>query len=264
MHYNNRQLSYHTYGAGKTLVLLHGFAEDNRVWHLQVAALQAHYRLIVPDLPGSGQSERLHDTLNASIEQYAYAVLAILQQEQVTQCVVLGHSMGGYITLAIAEKKPAWLSGFGFVHSTALPDSEEKKQNRQRGIELIGQYGGYPFIKNTTPNLFSAAYKTSHAGQVEELIERGREFTDLALQQYYVAMMNRPDRTFVLSGSNVPVLFIIGTDDVAAPLKDVLPQTYLPACSYIHILENTGHMGMWEAPEKVNRYLAEFMEANLQ
>lgn len=260
MQYNGRQLCYHTYGSGNTLVLLHGFAEDSRVWYLQTAALQAHYRVIVPDLPGSGQSERLHDTLETTIEQYADAVWALLQHEQVSRCVLLGHSMGGYITLALAEKHPEVLQGFGFVHSTALADSPEKKQNRQRGIELIGAYGGAGFIKTTTPNLFSASFKLTAADKIAELISEGSKFTDIALQQYYYAMMIRPDRTLVLSGSKVPVLFILGTDDVAVPLKDALPLTYLPAIAYIHILENVGHMGMWESPEAVNRYLLDFME----
>ncbi|WP_158559088.1 alpha/beta fold hydrolase [Deminuibacter soli] len=260
LQYNGKLLYYHTYGNGPVLVLLHGFAEDGSVWEYQVATLQQHYRLIVPDLPGTGSSEVLHPALETSIDDYAAAVWALLQHEQVQQCVMLGHSMGGYITLAIAEQHGHALQGFGFVHSTALPDSEEKKANRQRGIEMIEAYGAAAFVKTTTPNLFSAAYKQQHAAKTEALIRKGATFGNLALQQYYYAMMQRPDRTAVLSGSKVPVLFIIGTEDVAVPLKDVLPQTYLPAVAYIHILGNVGHMGMWEAPEKVNRYITAFME----
>ena len=72
---------------------------------------------------------------------------------------MLGHSMGGYITLAYVEKYSEKLKAFGFVHSTAFADSEEKKQNRKRGIEMMGEYGSYAFIKNTTPNLFTPAFK---------------------------------------------------------------------------------------------------------
>jgi pimeloyl-ACP methyl ester carboxylesterase len=258
-HYQQRPVHYLETGRGKTVVLLHGFAEDHRVWNQQVAALQPFYRLIVPDLPGSGLSAPPGEAPEVSIEQYADAVAALMRHEQTGGCTVLGHSMGGYIMLALAERHPDLVEAMGLVHSTALPDTEEKKINRQRGIELIGQYGGYNFIKNTTPNLFSAQYKAQHADKIAELIERGRSFSDKALQQYYYAMMQRPSRTGVLSGSGKPVLFIIGTEDVAAPLKDVLPQTYLPACSYIHILDNVGHMGMWEAAEKVNTAIKNFV-----
>ena len=69
-----------------------------------------------------------------------------------------------------------------------------------------------------------------------------------ALQQYYYAMMQRPDRTHVLKNNKVPVLFVIGTEDIAAPLNDVLKQVHLPEIAYIYIIENIGHMSMLEAP----------------
>jgi pimeloyl-ACP methyl ester carboxylesterase len=72
-------------------------------------------------------------------------------------------------------------------------------------------------------------------------------------------MMKRPDRTHVLKNSTVPILFVIGTEDVAAPLNDVLKQVHLSEISYIHILENTGHMGMWESADILNEYLEEFV-----
>ncbi len=74
-------------------------------------------------------------------------IIAILKEENIKRCTILGHSMGGYITLALAENHPEILSAFGFIHSTAFADSEEKKQNRLRGIEMIENYGGYTFIK---------------------------------------------------------------------------------------------------------------------
>jgi len=73
-------------------------------------------------------------------------------------------------------------------------------------------------------------------------------------------MMQRADRTFVLRGSKVPVLFVLGSNDVAAPLNEVLKQVSLPNIAYIHILENTGHMGMWEQGEKVNTYIHAFVQ----
>ena len=74
-------------------------------------------------------------------------------------------------------------------------------------------------------------------------------------------MMNRPDKTAVLQSSEVPVLFIIGTEDTAAPLKDVIQQVKLPSTAYFHVLEGVAHMGMWEATDKVNEYLLNFIEA---
>ena len=161
--------------------------------------------------------------------------------------------------LSFAEKHPEFLLGFGFVHSTAYPDSEEKKGVRQRAIGTMQEYGSAAFVRSTTPNTFGVTYKKEHPEEVEALIEGGKRFTVEALLQYYTAMMNRPDRTSVLANSSVPVLFIIGLEDVAAPASDVLKQVSLPDVAHVHTLPGVGHMGMWEAADKVNEYLLKFI-----
>ena len=71
--------------------------------------------------------------------------------------------------------------------------------------------------------------------------------------------MKRPDRTEVLRKAAVPVLFIMGTFDVAVPVEDGLKQCQLPEKSYFHILQHSGHMGMLEELENSNRILEEFL-----
>ena len=252
-------IHYITEGEGMPLVLLHGFAEDAFIWNEQIDFLKQYCKLIVPDLPGSGASFFKNENNGNVIEDYANIVYALLQHENINACVILGHSMGGYIALAFAEKYASMLSGFGFIHSTAFADSDEKKQNRLKGIDMMEEYGGYAFLKTTTPNLFAAEFKKEHPEKIEALIENGKNFKTKSLQQYYNAMMNRPDRTHVLANSKVPVLFVLGTEDVAAPMNDVLKQTHFPKISFIHILENTGHMGMWENAGKVNKAILEFI-----
>ncbi len=255
--YLGTTLCYTVIGDGKPVVLLHGFGEDSSIFNYQIDFLKEHCQLIVPDLPGSGASP-VNNRL-ATMNDFAACVHAILQQENIDNCTMLGHSMGGYITLAFAEQYMALLNGFGFIHSTAFADSEEKKENRKRGIEMMQEYGSYAFLKNTTPNLFGKKFKEAYPEKIAGLIESGKQFSVDALQQYYRAMMDRPNRTQVLQGSGLPVLFIIGTEDVAAPLNDVLKQTHLANCSYIHILDEIGHMGMWEAPQLLNQYLLDYI-----
>ena len=216
--------------------------------------------MIVPDLPGSGQSDILqkNNGEEVTMPDYADCIYYLLQHEKIDACVVLGHSMGGYITLALAEKYPDIIKGFGFVQSTAFKDSDDKKTMRAKAIHTIAQYGSYAFIKSTTPTLFSDVYKALQPAAVEELVNKGNNFTTSALQQYYKAMMLREDKTVVLENTSVPVLFIIGREDKAAPLADVLQQAHLPSVSYIYILENAGHMGMWEAADEVNEFIYNF------
>jgi len=255
--YRGEKLIYRDFGNGKPVLLIHGFGEDGCIFDAQSAFLKDYCRVIIPDLPGSGLSAFNGEL--STISDFAEVIKCIVEKEQIASCIMLGHSMGGYITLSFAEKYPALLSGFGFIHSTAFADSEEKKENRLRSISLIETYGAYSFLKNSLPNLFSAAFKEAFPGKIVSLTEKGKLFSNQALQQYSLAMRNREDKTIVLKNASVPVLFICGDQDVAAPLNDLKQQFSLPDCSYIHILENVGHMGMWEAPEQLNNFLLEFI-----
>jgi pimeloyl-ACP methyl ester carboxylesterase len=258
--YKNKLLTYFVHGEGTPVILLHGFAETNTVWKNQANDLPVGFKFIIPDIPGSGASELFEiNGEHLTIDALAESIHSILVSENIERCILLGHSLGGYVTLAFAEKYPGKLKAFGLVNSTAFPDSKERKQIRLRGIEMMQSYGGYAFVKATTPNLFSGSFKEKNPQVVDELTEEGKNFETKNLQEYAYAAMGRKDKTEVLKKSNVPVLFVIGTEDVAAPLKDLLKQVHLPEVSYIHILKDTGHMSMLETPEKLNRILKNFV-----
>lgn len=174
---------------------------------------------------------------------------------------MIGHSMGGYITLAFVEKYGHMLNGFGLFHSTAYADSNEKKDVRRKGISFIGHHGPFEFLKNTIPNLYSSSSKEQSPGIVQQHISSVGNFSGAALVSYYVSMMERPDRLYLLSQTHFPVLFIMGKYDTAVPLEDGLKQCHLPNRSYVHILENSGHMGMMEEPEKSNQILNQYLIA---
>jgi pimeloyl-ACP methyl ester carboxylesterase len=173
--------------------------------------------------------------------------------------ILIGHSMGGYITLAFAEKYPFQLSAFGLFHSTAFADSEEKKEVRQKGIRFMEEHGAAEFLKTAIPNLYSPQTKEAHPEWIREHLAVVHNFSAPVLVSYYKAMMQRPDRTDVLKTSHLPVLFVMGQHDSAVPLQDGLKQCHLPHLSYIHILEQSGHMGMIEEKEETNRILVEFV-----
>ena len=256
--YKNSNVSYKIIGNGQRVVLLHGFAEDSTMWRYQIDFLKGHFRLFVPDIPGSGLSS--YNEQLSTVEDYAEVIKAILDNEKISSCILIGHSLGGYITLAFAEKYPHFVKAFGLFHSTAFADSEDKKQIRLKAIDFIKTNGAYTFIKNTTPNLFAASFKTNNPEQIEALIKQRKNFTPEALIQYYQAMIARPERVAILKNSAVPVLFIIGEQDNAVPLQSSLQQCHLPSQSYITILANSAHMGMWEEKAKANKALQDFLQ----
>jgi len=266
--YKSSKIFYKTEGKGEPVIFIHGFAEDGSIWDKQVEFLKNYFLLIIPDLPGSGKSvinneEKNLATANSqplTIEYYADCIKEILNEEQIANCIIIGHSMGGYIALAFAEKYPENLMAFGLFHSTAYADSEEKKTIRKKSIEFINKHGASEFIKQSTPNLFSLVFKEKHPEIIEELIERYDNFNARSLVSYYETMMQRPDRTTVLQNSKKPVLFIIGEKDNAVPLDHSLKQSHLPQISYIHILEDAAHMGMFEETKRVNTLLLSFIK----
>lgn len=267
--YQEVSISYRMEGKGTPVLLIHGFGEDSHIWDRQVEFLKEHCLLIIPDLPGTGDSEMIFhnpdDDENEpfssaiSLNDFAECLHALLQHENIPQCKMLGHSMGGYITLAFAELYPSELSGFGLIHSTAYADNEEKKANRKHGIEVMDIGGANAFFRKSIPTQFGRLFKETNPKEIDSLVEATRQFNTKACQQYLSAMIGRPDRTNVLKKTQLPVLFIIGTEDKAAPMSDVLQQTHLPAYAYVNILESTGHMSMMEAPEELNKCLLSFI-----
>ena len=260
--YQAGTISYKTFTPGNStgttpLVLLHGFAEDSSIWDQQTAYLKNDHRLIVPDLPGSGQSSPLPG--DTSMEEMVGAVKAVLDEEGISECILIGHSMGGYITLAFAELYPQMLKAFGLFHSTSYADSEEKKAARRKSIEFIRNNGAAPFIKQTTANLFSETSRSQHPEWISTLIERYAGFHPGSLIHYYEAMIHRPDRSHVLRQFPRPVLFITGGQDSTIPLTISLQQSHLPNVSYIYILEQAGHMGMLEDAARAGQILEEFL-----
>lgn len=245
----------------KTIVLLHGFGEDSRIFNDQLNVLSKGFQVFAPDLPGSGTLSNHHwQPGTETIEWMAEWVHEQLVARQIHSCIMLGHSMGGYITLAFAEKYPEKLEAFGLVHSTAFADSDEKKETRQKAIGFMEEKGAFTFLKTSIPGLFGTRFTKEHPEKIESLVQEAKVFTIESLSAYYRAMIDRPDRSAVLKKASVPVLLVAGTEDKAAPLADLLTQSSYPAECHFHILQKSGHMGMLEDPENLSKILLKFSE----
>lgn len=253
------KICYRVAGTGHPLMLVHGFAEHGQIWENQVSFLSSRYRIIIPDLPGSGISRSIKPTNNTTLEDFAECLLAIADAEALDRFSLLGHSMGGYVTLAFAQAFPERLNGFGLIHSTTWADSEEKKINRTRSIEFILKFGSQRFIETMVLGLYSDTFAQNNPGLIYQHISQATAIDLEVLAAYYTMMKNRPDRRSVLTEFTHPILFIIGTEDKAVLLKDSMEQCNVPVDPHIHILEGVGHMGMIEASEKINKAIDDFM-----
>lgn len=268
MEIKGNPLYYRVVGEGKTVMLVHGFGEDGRVWDTLLPHLPNTFRYVIPDLPGSGGSALPGPDVPPSIDELAARLHILLTRDldtdpqhpdTTTPPVLVGHSMGGYVALAYAARFPDAWSGLLLFHSTAYADSEEKATLRMKSIAFIERQGAAAFIRQSAPNLFAPAFREKNPEKVEAFIQTYSGFSPEALIWYYRAMIHRPDRTEVLRHCNHPVGFIIGNKDGAVPPEQGIAQASLPQVCYTQILEEAGHMGMLECPVECGIFLDKFL-----
>ena len=235
----------------KTLVLLHGHGVDDSIWDSIDASINDYYTVVRPNISLF--------TFCKTIEEYADELHRFLTSAVIEKFTLIGHSMGGYIALAFAEKYPEMLEGFGLFHSTAYADDESKKHQRNQTIDMLRNYGTEMFIKNTAANMYGERFKELYPEKIKEHILRFGKLPAEALITGINAMRDRKDRTAVLAAMPFPVLFIIGMQDKILPFESCISLSEYPKQSYPFILAEAGHMGMVERPDASARMISWYM-----
>src|SRR5581483_8639197 len=136
--FRNARIRYSDEGKGRAIVLLHGFPENLGIWQEFSAALSKSFRVICIDLPGLGESECIGYV--HTMDLMAKCVQSVMHELNLRRYVVVGHSMGGYVALAVAELFPENLRGLCLFHSAAFPDSDEKKLDRDKASEVAKKH----------------------------------------------------------------------------------------------------------------------------
>jgi pimeloyl-ACP methyl ester carboxylesterase len=239
------------------VLFLHGFCETKEIWTQFIKPMGTAYRILTVDLPGFGESRQ--NPNYHSVEDMADEVARLIDALHLPQFIVVAHSLGGYVALALAERNPEQMAGLCLFHSTAFADTEEKKQTRNKTADFIEKNGVAPFIDNFVPPLF---FKDRHE-ELKAEIERTREICLTTPQETAIAvtkaMRDRPDRTHVLQEATYPVLFIAGKADEAIPFQAAKEQFFLPNHAIVQVLARTGHMGMFEHPEETRQMVEKFV-----
>lgn len=248
-------LHYKQSGSGYPVVLIHGFCENNTCFNKQVLLLnELGIQTITPDLPGFGGSA---SSVVSTMEAMADELAKLLTDIRAQKYVLVGHSMGGYVSLALAKKHPDLIAGIGLLHSTAAADTEVRKQKRDQSIRFISQHGVDAFVSNFIPPLFAPNFPEKNL--VAEAVNEAKRTTVEGLCGALIGMKNRPDSTSFISQLQTPVMYIAGQHDTLIPLKAVYEQSALLKNGTIHILRDSAHMGMIEEPEKCAAHIASFV-----
>lgn len=235
-------LHYRSFGEGKTLVFLHGFLESSTMWdYLPLKELSV--RCILVDLPGHGQSP-LNDSVEIpSIRFMADEVLRVLNTLQVNEFTLVGHSLGAYVGLELAQLTPC--QKLIFLNSNCWSDDEQKRRDRLRVADLVYIVKKH-FIREAIPGLFGRP--ADFQKEIKGLIEEANHMSSDAIAYAALAMRERIDYTEEVLTNPLKYVFIHGELDTlisSEQLKSRLPGIH------IHFLTNAGHMSHMESSEEV-------------
>mgnify|MGYP001231122076 CR=1 FL=1 len=256
-HYKHFNIHYKHQGTGHTVVLIHGFTESLNIWNEFSERLSEFYHVVTVDLPGHGLSECVANV--HTMEIMADCIKTVLAELGIKECVIIGHSMGGYVTLAFAEENPAMVRGLGLFHSNAFPDSAETIKNRMRTNNII-KNNHFNFLSEFIPSLFAPANQMKFVSEINAMVNESKRMSADAVIAANSGMAERPDRTHVLKNASCPVLFIAGKLDTRIPFDKVVEQIGMPNDSVALLLGDIAHMGYLEAKEKTYYAVKTFID----
>jgi 3-oxoadipate enol-lactonase len=211
-----------------TILLLHAFPLDERMWEPQLAMLTGH-AVRTPRLYGRGP------TMDAWAESVA--------GETEGDLVVVGASMGGYCGLALARRAPERVRGLLLLGARPDADSDERRAGRADTIALIHAEGAAGLWRTMRPKLFADERKADErllfqdAGQLIGAVE---------------AIRDRADSTAVVRSFAGPVQFVVGDSDPFVSASEL-------AGFEVVELEHTGHLANLERPDVFNSNLSDFL-----
>lgn len=229
-------------GQGQPLVLLHGYPLSRAIWEPLLPTLSQHFRVILPDLRGHGQSPAPDGAY--TMDDMAADVLHLLAGLNIQQAFWAGHSMGGYVMLAALRQQPAAFLGMAMVATQHLPDSPEAKANRYKAVEGVREKGAEAVV-GLVDKLFAA-------GTPDTLREQARQMILLAAPEGIIgtlqAMAERPDSTATLQGLTFPAVVIGGAEDQIIKPEVVQAAAGLIPGAALVMIDGAGHMPSMEQP----------------
>jgi pimeloyl-ACP methyl ester carboxylesterase len=243
-------------GSGKPVLLIHGFPFHHKIWDDYTGRLSDDFRVICIDLPGFGESAALKSPF--TLEPVAETLLDFLQEKNIQEVNLIGHSLGGYVALAMVKKNPDIFSSLIMFHSTAYADSVEKRASRSKVVEFVKKNGALPFSSGFIPPLFA---NPTHPA-IEKVKQIASDATAEAVISYTLAMRDRPDQIKTLENFKNPTLFLAGEKDPGIPVDSVRKQASHCQNPEIHIFDDVAHMGMFEKPRETAAKIKSFLAKN--
>jgi len=245
-------LNYKENGQGLPVILLHGFPFNNSIWDQVICHLSGSARIICPDLRGHGLSPAPDGIY--TMETMAADIALLMDTLSIEEAVLIGHSMGGYISLAFIAEFPHRCIGLGLVTSLAKADTPEKRQSRYQTIADLEVNGANSILANMPSSLSNSPEVQS---KVREMIYM-TPITGLAGALRGIA--ERPDRMNLLHTITIPTLIVVGDNDNIVPIEAASSMVkIIPGCK-LQIIHGAAHMPMLETPQALGSALSLLLE----
>lgn len=255
LNYKGIHIHFKDEGTGSAVVLLHGFLEDMNMWDDLANELSTNHRIIRIDLLGHGKTGcigYIH-----TMEAMAEAVYAVLDHLVIKKASFIGHSMGGYVALALANKTPQLFKGLCLMNSTFQSDDDERKAIRTRANKMV-QTNFDNMVRMSFANLFAPKSRTLFKDEFEHALQ-------LALQtpvQGYIAaqegMKVRDDHFKVFKELEARKLIIIGQKDPVVDRNAIVSKIKNTDIDYVEFSE--GHMSHIENKSELSYNIKRFIE----
>ena len=216
LEHKGARIFYEVEGTGNALILIHGFLENSTMWKSVIPSLSIRNKVVSIDLLGHGKSDCLGYV--HSMELFSETIDAVLKHLKIKKCTLIGHSLGGYVALAFADKNPAKVKGLCLLNSTSNEDSEDRKDIRTRANKMV-QINFESMVKISISNLF---YQENVALFTSEIEILKKEALTTSLQGYMAAqegMKIRPNRNHILTNGAFKKILIIGENDPVLDAK---------------------------------------------
>src|ERR1700676_467235 len=255
---DDAEIFYEIRGNGPPVVLLHPFPCDHEFWNPVAAALDSPYRLIPPDLRGTGDSEIGEGP--ALMQKHASDIARVLDVAGIGKAAFIGCSIGGYILFEFWRRFPERVSALALCDTRPQADTAEARANRLQAAGTVLEQGTEPFVESMIPKLMGRTAVATRPDLVDGARAMMRKMSAEDISLVLHGMAQRPDSVADLKSIDVPTLIVIGEEDVLSTVADGELMRQNIRGRGLKVVPKAGHYAPWEQPEAVGSVLRQFLD----
>jgi pimeloyl-ACP methyl ester carboxylesterase len=259
---NGISIDYRDQGAGVPVIFIHAFPLNQTMWDDQLAVLHNHCRTITLDLRGFGQSDAPQGSY--LMDQMAADIRGLMSALGIDRAVLVGLSMGGYVSLAFYRNYPESVRALVLADTRASADTHEARKRRLKSAERAEREGARVIAEDMIPLLLGRTTLESRPSVVERVRTMIEANSPLGIAGAQRGMAERRDSTYILPGLDSPVLIIVGSEDTLTPVAEAESLRNGIRGARLRVIAGAGHLSNMERPEEFNTALIEFIEETVK